>query len=134
MKPLRVRMETTMKIKDIAFTVIPVSDLKASRAFYEGLLGLTATSVYEKDGMGMIEYEVGAATLAIGAGAPFFKPTKEGGAVAFEVENFGEAIARLKSAKVAFVMDGYETPVCHMAIFRDPDGNQLMVHQKKATK
>jgi predicted enzyme related to lactoylglutathione lyase len=123
-----------MKIKDIAFTVIPVSDLKVSRSFYEGVLGLTATSVYEKDGMGMIEYEVGTATVAIGAGAPFFKPTQQGGAVAFEVEDFAEAIAQLKAAKVTLVMDGYETPVCHMAIFRDPDGNQLMVHQKKASR
>lgn len=120
-----------MKIKDIAFTIVPVSDLKVSRRFYEEVLGLKATMVYEKDGMGMIEYDVGTATLAIGAGAPFFKPTREGGAVAFEVENFGEAVARLKAANVTFAMDGYETPVCHMAIFRDPDGNQLMVHQKK---
>ena len=121
-----------MKIKDIAFTVVPVTNLKVSRAFYEEILGLKATSVYEKDGMGMIEYEIGSATLAIGAGAPFFKPTKEGGAVAFEVEDFGAAVSRLKEANAPFVMQGYETPVCHMAIFRDPDGNLLMVHQKKA--
>lgn len=123
-----------MKIKDIAFTVIPVTDLKAARAFYEKVLGLTATSVFEKDGMGMVEYDVGTATVAIGAGAPFFKPTREGGAVALEVENFPEAVAQLKQANVSFVMEGYETPVCHMAIFRDPDGNQLMLHQKKPGK
>lgn len=126
--------ELNMKIKDIAFTVLPVSNLKVSREFYETVLGLTATSVFEKDGMGMVEYDVAGSTVAIGAGAPFFKPTREGGAVAFEVEDFAQAIARLKEAKVAFVMEGYETPVCHMAIFRDPDGNQLMVHQKKPQK
>jgi predicted enzyme related to lactoylglutathione lyase len=120
-----------MKIKDIAFTVVPVTNLNASRAFYEKILGLTATSVFEKDGMGMIEYEVGSATLAIGSGSPFFKPTREGGAVAFEVEDFRAAIGRLKEANAVFVMEGYETPVCHMAIFRDPDGNSLMIHQKK---
>jgi predicted enzyme related to lactoylglutathione lyase len=121
-----------MKVKDIAFTIVPVTDLKVSRAFYEEVIGLKATSVYVKDNMGMIEYDVGSATLAIGAGAPYFKPTKEGGAVAFEVEDFGAAINRLKSAKAVFVLEGYETPVCHMAVFRDPDGNLLMVHQRKA--
>ena len=121
-----------MKVKDIAFTLVPVTSLKASRAFYEEVLGLKATSVYVKDEMGMIEYDVGSATLAIGAGAPFFKPSKEGGAVAFEVEDFKAAISRLKESNAVFVMEGYETPVCHMAIFRDPDGNLLMVHQKKA--
>ena len=120
-----------MNIKDIAFSLVPVSDLKVSRAFYENVLSLKPTSVFEKDGMGMIEYDIGAATLAIGAGAPFFKPSKEGGTVAFEVEDFTAAVERLKSANVPFVMDAYETPVCHMAIIRDPDGSQLMIHQRK---
>jgi len=121
-----------MKILDLAFTVLPVTNLKTARAFYEGIIGLVPTKVYEKDGMGMIEYDIGHSTLAIGAGAPFFKPAPDGGAVAFEVDDFGAALAQLKTANVAFVLDGYETPVCHMAIFKDPDGNQLMLHKRKA--
>lgn len=120
-----------MKAIDIAFTVLPVTDLQVARAFYEQTLGLSAASVYEKDGMGMVEYEIGTGTLAIGAGAPFFKPAVDGGAVALEVEDFAAAVAKLKAAEVSFLMDGYETPVCHMAIFKDPDGNFLMLHKRK---
>ncbi len=28
-------------------------------------------------------------------------------------------------------MTRLETPVCHFAIFRDPDGNALMIHKRK---
>jgi predicted enzyme related to lactoylglutathione lyase len=29
-------------------------------------------------------------------------------------------------------MEKIETPVCWMAQFRDPDGNKLLVHKRKA--
>lgn len=119
-----------MRAVDIAFTVIAVSNLAAARAFYETILGLTATSVYEKDGMGMVEYEVGSATLAIGAGAPLFRPAAAG-AVAFEVEDFDSAVRSLQQAGVTFLLAGAETPVCQMAVFCDPDGNRLMLHKRK---
>jgi hypothetical protein len=28
-------------------------------------------------------------------------------------------------------MDTMETPVCHFAIVRDPDGNAVMIHKRK---
>jgi predicted enzyme related to lactoylglutathione lyase len=120
-----------MKILEIAFTVLPVSDLARARAFYENVLQLTATSVFEKDGMGFIEYDIGPGTLAIGCGAPLFKPTKEGGAVALEVEDFAATMAELEAAECTIVMPAYETPVCHMATIADPDGNFIMIHKRK---
>ena len=57
---------------------IPTQDFARARAFYEGVLGLKATSVWEgKDesfGNAFIEYDIGPDTLAIGKGAPSFKP------------------------------------------------------------
>jgi len=120
-----------MKINEIAFTVLPVLDLRKSRPFYEQVLGLKPTMVYEKDGMGLIEYDIGAGTLAIGCGAPILKPSKDGGAVALEVENFDAAIATLKEHGVPFKVENRETPVCHMAIVTDPDGNHLIIHKRK---
>ncbi len=120
-----------MKITEIAFTVVPVTDLNVSRRFYEDILGLTASHVWEKDGMGMIEYEIGSGTFTIGSGAPIFKPSADGGAVAFEVEDFQAAIDRLKENNLSFKLEPYETPVCHMAVVSDPDGNFLMIHQRK---
>lgn len=116
---------------DIAFTVLPVSSLAQGRQFYEGVLGLKATSVFDKGDMGFIEYDIGHGTLAIGCGAPLFKPTQDGGAIALEVFDFDSAISSLKQQNCAFAMDAQETPVCRMAIVKDPDGNFIMIHKRK---
>lgn len=116
---------------DIAFTVLPVSNLAKGRQFYEEVLGLKATSVFDKGDMGFIEYDIGQGTLAIGCGAPLFKPSKDGGAIALEVADFDAAISSLKQKDCAFAMDAQETPVCRMAVVKDPDGNFLMIHKRK---
>jgi predicted enzyme related to lactoylglutathione lyase len=120
-----------IKIIEIAFTVLPVSSLSKGRQFYEGVLGLKATSVFEKGEMGFIEYDIASGTLAIGCGAPLFKPSKDGGAIALEVEDFDQAISSLKEKNCVFAMEAHETPVCHMAVVIDPDGNFLMIHKRK---
>jgi predicted enzyme related to lactoylglutathione lyase len=123
-----------MKVTEIAFTVLPVSSLKKARQFYEGVIGLKPSQVFEKDDMGMVEYDIGAGTLAIGCGAPLFKPSKEGGAIALEVENFDLAIASLKKSSCPFALEAYETPACRMAVVTDADGNFLMIHKRKKSK
>lgn len=123
---------TQMKITEIAFTVLPVTNLQTARKFYEDVLGLTPSQIFEKDGMGMIEYDIASGTLAIGCGAPIFKPSPDGGAIAFEVDDFENAIGHLKANGCRFSMEPYETPVCHMAVVSDPDGNFLMIHKRKA--
>ncbi|MEY2558054.1 MAG: hypothetical protein QOE34_1479, partial [Verrucomicrobiota bacterium] len=40
-------------------------------------------------------------------------------------------IARLKERGVEFEMDKFESPVCWMAVFHDPDGNRMLVHKRK---
>jgi predicted enzyme related to lactoylglutathione lyase len=120
-----------MNITEIAFTVLPVSSLSTARKFYEGILGLKPSHVFEKEDMGMIEYDIGAGTLAIGCGAPLFKPSKDGGAVALEVEDFEAAIATLKKSGCNFALETHETPVCRMAVVTDVDGNFLMIHKRK---
>jgi predicted enzyme related to lactoylglutathione lyase len=121
-----------MKFTEIAFTVLPVLSLPKAREFYEGTLGLVPTMVFEKGEMGFVEYDLGPSTLAIGSGAPLFKPSKDGGAVALEADDFDAAIQRLKEKGVGFAMDPAETPVCRMAVVTDPDGNFLMIHKRKS--
>jgi predicted enzyme related to lactoylglutathione lyase len=50
-----------------------------------------------------------------------------------EMEDFDAAIAELKKANVTFVAEAFETPVCHMAVVQDPDGNKLMIHKLKTS-
>ncbi len=120
-----------MHITAIAYTVVPVTSLKIGRAFYEGVLGLKATQTYVTDGEGMVEYDLGSGTLAIGSGSPLFTCSPDGTCVALEVEDFDVAVADLKRANATFALERYDSPVCSMAIVRDPDGNKLLIHRRQ---
>jgi predicted enzyme related to lactoylglutathione lyase len=120
-----------MQVTEIAFSVYPVTDLKRARAFYEGTLGLKPGMVYEGDGIGWIEYEIGPGVLAIGAGAEKFKPSSNGGSVALEVEDFDLAVRELKEFGSTFVIEPTDFPGCRMAAILDPDGNTLTIHRRK---
>ena len=67
-----------MIFTEVAFTCYPATDLTASRAFYENVLGLTPTMVTPMgDDGGWVEYELGPHTLAIGK-APGWLPSADG--------------------------------------------------------
>ena len=121
-----------IKIREIAFTCYPVTDMARSRRFYEDLLGLKPAMVHESpEGMAWTEYEIAGGTFTIGR-APGWNPTAEGASVAFEVEDFEAAIATLKEAGVTFKMEPFPTPVCRMAFILDPDGSAICIHQRNA--
>ncbi len=115
-------------IKEIAFVAIAVTDKDKARKFYQETLEL-------KPGMTAMEgawteYEVGGMTIGVGC-HPDWKPSRDGVSIAFEVEDMDGTIAKLKERGVEFEMEKTETPVCFMAVFRDPDGNKLLVHHRK---
>jgi catechol 2,3-dioxygenase-like lactoylglutathione lyase family enzyme len=120
-----------MKVIAIAFSVYGVTDLQRARRFYEDTLGLTPTKTYVKGDLGMVEYDIGAGTLSIGAGAPLFKPAAGGGVVALEVDDFDAAVRRLRERGVKFLAEPHETPVCHLVTIADPDGNLVLIHKRK---
>jgi len=123
-----------MKVLDFAFVCYAVKSLKISQPFYEGALKLKCTNAWVgPDGeTGFVEYDVGSCTLALGAGADAFKPGIGTNVnAALEVEDFASAVEHLKSCGVKFRMEPYETPVCHMVLIEDPDGNPIMIHKRK---
>ena len=117
-------------ITEIAFTATPVTDIRRAREFYENVLGLKPTM--ESAGGMWVEYDVGSNTFAIGCYGDVWKPSKDGTCIAFEVDDLDAEISRLKSKGVKFAMEAMDTPVCCFAILLDPDGNQVMVHERKA--
>jgi predicted enzyme related to lactoylglutathione lyase len=119
-----------MKVKEIAFTGTPVTDIKRAREFYEGVLGFKPAM--ESAGGMWIEYEFDNGTFAIGCYGDMWKPSKDGTGIAFEVEDFDATVADLKSRGVKFSLEPMDTPICHFAIFSDPDGNNLFIHKRKA--
>ena len=54
-----------------------------------------------------------------------------GGTIAFEVDDLPAVVADLKAKGVEFAAEGIESPVCHMAIVKDPDGNAIILHKLK---
>ena len=54
-----------------------------------------------------------------------WKPSPNGGGAGLEVDDFNAAIAELKKAGVKFLWEAQDTPVCHMALVSDPDGNSI---------
>ena len=121
-----------MKVIELAFTVNPVTDLRRARDFYERVLSLEPAMTYEGEGTGWVEYEIGSGVLAIGSGAEQFKPSVHGSSAALEMEDFEVAIRELKANGSSFAFEPIETPVCHMAIVLDPDGNTIIIHKRKA--
>jgi predicted enzyme related to lactoylglutathione lyase len=118
-----------MKVKGIGFVAIPVSDISRARKFYEEVLGLRTAE--EMMGGKWIEYAVGKETLAIANVSDTWTPSDQGTGAALEVEDFEDAIKRLKDRQVRFAADPFETPCCHMAVVQDPDGNKLIIHKLK---
>jgi predicted enzyme related to lactoylglutathione lyase len=121
----------SLKVIEIAFSCYPVTDMPRARKFYEGVLNLKPTTVIDSEHGKWVEYEFGPHALAIGS-SPMFKPSPDGCSVALEVENFEAAVAQLREQKVKFRIEPMETPVCHMTMVYDPDGNSVCIHKRKA--
>ena len=119
-----------MKINNLAFVGIPVTDIKRAREFYQGVLGL-AIAEEMMDG-NWIEYAVGDNTVAIANVGAQWMPSEQGTSAALEVENFEQTVNELRRRGVRFAAEPFETPCCHMAVVQDPDGNKLIIHKLKS--
>ena len=111
----------------IPFFVYPVRDMARAKAFYGGVLGLTAGDTWEDQ---WVEYDVGTATLALSSVMEGAQPGTKAGAVALETAQFEEAVAHLKAHGVKFLLEPFDSGVCKFARFEDPDGNHLVLHKK----
>ena len=83
-----------------------------------------------------IEYESGNVTLAVMTPHTHdyeFTPLPPG-TIALRVPDVAAARAELEAKGVAFDGETLDTGVCHFAFFRDPDGNQLMLHRRYAPR
>jgi predicted enzyme related to lactoylglutathione lyase len=121
-----------VRIKEIAFTGYPVTDLARARAFYENVLGLVPSMTLDHEGKGWIEYEVGSSTIALTNMDPeHWKPSADGPSLAFEVEDFDAAMQAIRNAGVPCYAEPMEFPSCRFAVVSDPDGNSVAIHQRR---
>lgn len=111
------------------FVMMPSRDLEASVAFYGEVLGLHR-SVYLPE-RNYAEFETGNLTLSIALTENFpFGYHPNPNPLALHVDDLPAARAALEAAGVTFQGDTFDTSVCHMAFFSDPDGNALMLHHR----
>jgi predicted enzyme related to lactoylglutathione lyase len=110
------------------FIGVPSRDAERSRRFYVETLGLrpdenarfefwageTCFGIWEPEKMGME-----------------FAPQKNA-PPALHVDDVAAARAELEAKGVEFPAETMDTGVCHMALFADPDGNDLMLHHRYA--
>jgi catechol 2,3-dioxygenase-like lactoylglutathione lyase family enzyme len=112
------------------FVSVPVTDLERSTAWYRDTLGLpqTGRGAWPEFRLGenVFLYLIDPTNM----GREFQGPHQ--GSIALRVPDVGETRRELEAAGVAFDGDILDTGVCHMAFFRDPDGNALMLHRRYA--
>jgi predicted enzyme related to lactoylglutathione lyase len=110
----------SIPIKEIAFVFHPVTDIARARKFYEDLLGLkTSVQVEFGPGQWWIEYDIAGQALAISNAMPDGKPQAS------------LSLKTVKAANVTLAFDVMEFPPCRMFAIKDPDGNQIGLHQRK---
>ena len=112
------------------FVSIPVTDLERSTSFFRDTLGL------EQVGHGgWPEFQLGEnVSLYLldptNIGQEFLGPHTA--SIALRVPDVETARQALEAKGVTFAGETFDTGVCHMALFVDPDGNALMLHRRYA--
>ena len=113
-------------VTGLDFVAVPSTDWKRARAFYVETLGL------RPDDSGESEFWVGETCFGI------YEPTQFGqefaaqkhAHLALHVDDMTAARAELEAKGVEFAGETFDTGVCYMAFFEDPDGNALMLHHR----
>jgi predicted enzyme related to lactoylglutathione lyase len=119
------------RVERTDFVGVNVTDRSRAGEFYGGVLGLERNDLSSDE---WPEYEAG------NVGFVLSTPEQKGGgdfspevSLALRVADVAAAMDGLRAAGVEFEFDDvYDSGVCHMAFFRDPDGNSFMLHRRYA--
>jgi catechol 2,3-dioxygenase-like lactoylglutathione lyase family enzyme len=123
----------TTTVTGVDFVTVFVKDYPAALKFYGETLGLEHSADYGKIPGG--EVETGDLTLQLMDAAAIgqeFKPS--GHPIALHVDDVEAARTDLESQGIEFFGETIDSGVCHMAFFKDPDGNALMFHNRYAPR
>jgi predicted enzyme related to lactoylglutathione lyase len=117
-------------ITKLDFIGVPSQDAERSHRFYVETLGLRPDD--------NAQYDVWAGETCFGIWEPEkmgmpFMPQKNAHP-ALHVDDVATARAELEAKGVTFAGETFDTGVCHMALFTDPDGNDLMLHSRYAPR
>jgi catechol 2,3-dioxygenase-like lactoylglutathione lyase family enzyme len=115
-------------ITKLDFVAVPTRDPDRARQFYVEMLGL------RPDERAQYEFWAGETCFALWQperlGQPF--AAQKNGHIALHVDDLEGTRRELEAKGVEFGGETFDTSVCHMAFFTDPDGNDLMLHHRYA--
>lgn len=119
----------SLRVEQVDFISIPTRDTERAVAWYRDTLGLPESAV--TDG----ELETPNVTLS------FWEPEREdlpfvanSAGIGLRVADVGQTRAELEAKGVEFEAETWDSGVCHFAVFRDPDGNTLILHRRYAPR
>lgn len=118
-----------MNVEQVDFITIPTRDTTRAVEFYRDVLDLPVSEF--TDG------EIETPNVTLGFWNPEeqgieFKPNDAG--FALRVADVAEARRELEAKGVEFMGDTYDSSVCHMGFFKDPDGNVVILHRRYAPR
>jgi predicted enzyme related to lactoylglutathione lyase len=122
-----------VNVTGVDFITIPTRDFVRASEFYGTVLGLPLSTRWGDMPAG--EFETGTLTIAVMQSDAFgveFQPHSH--PVALHVDDVHAARGELEEKGIEFAADTIDSGVCHMAHFRDPDGNALMLHHRYAPR
>ncbi len=123
----------SVSVAGVDFLTVFVKDYPAAQRFYTKVLGLEQSVDYGRTPGG--EFETGNLTLQVMDAEAIgreFEPRPH--PLALHVEDVEAARSELEAQGIAFHGETIDSGVCLMAIFADPDGNVLMLHNRYAPK
>ena len=115
-----------MKVRAIDFVVMNVSDMQRSIAFYRDTLGLDFP-IWE-DSPNWQEFDSHPVAIALRRDV---KGAGQNAAIALAVEDVSAALEELRPKGVTILGDRFEAQLCYTALIEDPDGNLILLHQRK---
>lgn len=122
-----------IQITGVDFVCIPTSDHDRAVAFYRDVLGLPVRTRWGT--RPATEFQAGNLTLVLFDQRGFGQSswgTPNSAPIALAVDDVDAAREALKAEGVEFLFDMIDSGVCHQAMFRDPDGNPLILHHRYA--
>jgi predicted enzyme related to lactoylglutathione lyase len=117
-----------MQVTKVDFVAVPVEDMERAARFYGETLGL------RRDAHSNSEFWAGETCISLWkpewAGREFMP--QRNGHLALHVDDVAASRAELEGKGVEFRGEIIDTSVCHMALFTDSEGNDLMLHRRYA--
>ena len=118
-----------IEVEQVDFVSVPTRDVERAVAFYRDVLGLPVSEFTNG------EVEAPNVTLS------FWNPERDGeefvpsvAGLAIRVPDVRAARKELEAAGVEFIGNTFDSGVCNMGFFKDPDGNTVILHRRYAPR